>query len=103
MVGMGGSGRRSTAKLAASIAECKLITIQVTKTYSMTDWRDDIKKILMTAGFNKSHTVFLFSDSQVNLLLDFYVSYSLLLIDLRFLWQYHIICILDLRHFLKSG
>ncbi|XP_055840841.1 dynein axonemal heavy chain 3 isoform X1 [Episyrphus balteatus] len=64
MVGMGGSGRRSAAKLAAHIADAKLMTIQVTKTYSMADWRDDLRKILMTAGFNLNHTVFLFSDSQ---------------------------------------
>ncbi|XP_054732574.1 dynein axonemal heavy chain 3-like [Anastrepha obliqua] len=64
MVGMGGSGRRSSCRLAASIADCRLMTIQVTKTYSQTDWRDDLKKILMTASFNLNHTVFLFSDAQ---------------------------------------
>lgn len=66
MVGMGGSGRRSAAKLAASILEAKLITVEITKTYSMNEWRDDIRKILMTAGMNLNHTVFMFSDSQVN-------------------------------------
>lgn len=66
MVGMGGSGRRSSAKLAASIAEAKLMTVEITKTYSMNEWREDIRKILMTAGMNLNHTVFLFSDSQVN-------------------------------------
>lgn len=66
MVGMGGSGRRSSCRLAASIADCRLMTIQVTKTYSQTDWRDDLKKILMTASFNLNHTVFLFTDAQVS-------------------------------------
>ncbi|TMW52665.1 hypothetical protein DOY81_002244 [Sarcophaga bullata] len=66
MVGMGGSGRRSSCRLAAHIADCRLMTVQVTKTYTQQDWRDDLKKILMTAGFNLNHTVFLFSDSQQN-------------------------------------
>ncbi|KAM7358701.1 dynein heavy chain 3, axonemal isoform 1-T1 [Cochliomyia hominivorax] len=64
MVGMGGSGRRSSCRLAAHIADCRLMTVQVTKTYTQQDWRDDLKKILMSAGFNLNHTVFLFSDSQ---------------------------------------
>lgn len=65
MVGMGGSGRRSSCRLAAHIADCKLMTVQVTKTYTQQDWRDDLKKILMSSGFSMNHTVFLFSDSQV--------------------------------------
>uniref|UniRef100_A0A1I8MKN2 AAA+ ATPase domain-containing protein n=1 Tax=Musca domestica TaxID=7370 RepID=A0A1I8MKN2_MUSDO len=64
MVGMGGSGRRSSCRLAAHIADCKLMTVQVTKTYTQQDWRDDLKKILMSSGFSMNHTVFLFSDSQ---------------------------------------
>uniref|UniRef100_A0A1A9VAL0 Dynein heavy chain AAA module D4 domain-containing protein n=1 Tax=Glossina austeni TaxID=7395 RepID=A0A1A9VAL0_GLOAU len=64
MVGMGGSGRRSSCRLAAHIAECRLWTVQVTKTYTTQDWRDDLKKILLSAGFTLNHTVFLFSDSQ---------------------------------------
>ncbi|XP_070136648.1 dynein axonemal heavy chain 3 [Drosophila bipectinata] len=64
MVGMGGSGRRSSARLAAYIADCRLMTVQVSKSYTLTDWRDDLKKILMAASFNLNHTVFLFSDAQ---------------------------------------
>ncbi|ALC43064.1 CG17150 [Drosophila busckii] len=64
MVGMGGSGRRSSCRLAAFIADCRLMTVQVSKSYTLTDWRDDLKKILMSASFNINHTVFLFSDAQ---------------------------------------
>lgn len=66
MVGLGGSGRRSSAKLAASIADAELLTIQITKTYSSVEWRDDIKRILMKAGMGMKPAVFLFSDSQVS-------------------------------------
>ncbi|XP_033238860.1 dynein heavy chain 3, axonemal [Drosophila pseudoobscura] len=64
MVGMGGSGRRSSCRLAAYIADCRLMTVQVSKSYTISDWRDDLKKILMSASFNLNHTVFLFSDAQ---------------------------------------
>ncbi|EDW73522.2 uncharacterized protein Dwil_GK16602 [Drosophila willistoni] len=64
MVGMGGSGRRSSCRLAAYIADCRLMSVQVSKSYSIADWRDDLKKILMSASFNLNHTVFLFSDAQ---------------------------------------
>lgn len=66
MVGMGGSGRRSSCRLAAYIADCRLMTVQVSKSYTIADWRDDLKKILMSASFNLNHTVFLFSDAQVS-------------------------------------
>ncbi|TDG53310.1 hypothetical protein AWZ03_000125 [Drosophila navojoa] len=64
MVGMGGSGRRSSCRLAAHIADCRLMTVQVSKSYTLADWRDDLKKILMASSFNINHTVFLFSDAQ---------------------------------------
>ncbi|XP_062127566.1 dynein axonemal heavy chain 3 [Drosophila sulfurigaster albostrigata] len=64
MVGMGGSGRRSSCRLAAHIADCRLMTVQVSKSYTIADWRDDLKKILMASSFNLNHTVFLFSDAQ---------------------------------------
>ncbi|XP_030372078.1 dynein heavy chain 3, axonemal [Scaptodrosophila lebanonensis] len=64
MVGMGGSGRRSSCRLAAYIADCRLMTVQVSKSYTIADWRDDLKKILMASSFNLNHTVFLFSDAQ---------------------------------------
>lgn len=66
MVGMGGSGRRSSCRLAAHIADCRLMTVQVSKSYTMMDWREDLKKILMASSFNLNHTVFLFSDAQVS-------------------------------------
>lgn len=65
MVGMGGSGRKSSCRLASFIADCRLMTVQVTKTYTVVEWREDIKKILMASGINLNHTVFLFSDAQV--------------------------------------
>lgn len=62
--GLGGSGRRSAVKLAASISDAQLFTIEVTKAYGVNEWREDIKKLLLSAGINSKPVVFLFSDAQ---------------------------------------
>lgn len=65
MVGLGGSGRKSSCRLAAFVADCRLMSVQVTKSFTLVEWRESIKKILMISGLNLNHTVFLFSDAQV--------------------------------------
>lgn len=64
LVGLGGSGRRSAVKLAASMSDAQLFQVEVTRAYGPTEWREDIKKLLLHAGLNAKPTVFLFSDSQ---------------------------------------
>ncbi|XP_055691880.1 dynein axonemal heavy chain 3 [Lutzomyia longipalpis] len=64
LVGLGGSGRRSAVKLAASMMDADLFQVEVTKSYSYNDWREDMKKLLLNTGVEYKKTVFLFSDSQ---------------------------------------
>lgn len=64
LVGIGGSGRRSAVKLAVSIADADLVQVEVNKTYGFTEWREDMKKLLMKAGIGGKITVFLFCDVQ---------------------------------------
>lgn len=64
LVGLGGSGRRSSVKLAVSIADADLVQVAVTKAYTFTEWRDDMKSLLMKAGISGKTTVFLFCDVQ---------------------------------------
>merc|ERR550514_2588737 len=65
LVGVGGSGRKSVASLATSIAEYEMFQIEITKTYSVVEWFDDLKAVMLMAGRDNKPTVFLFSDTQV--------------------------------------
>ena len=64
-LGIGGSGRASATKLAAFMSDYELFQIEITKTYTFTDWREDVKKMLRKAGFDGVSTVFLFGDHQL--------------------------------------
>jgi dynein heavy chain, axonemal len=50
LVGVGGSGRKSLTTLAVSIADFKLFSIEISKSYGMADWREDMKAIMILAG-----------------------------------------------------
>jgi dynein heavy chain len=39
--------------------------IEITKKYGITEWREDIKKVLRTAGLDGRPIVFLFADTQI--------------------------------------
>ena len=65
LVGVGGSGRKSLARLAAFMSGSAISTIEVTSTYGMTEWREDIKRSLMQAGLERRPLVFMLDDTQV--------------------------------------
>jgi len=47
LLGVGGSGRQSLATLATYMSSYKMFRIEVIKGYSMRDWRDNLKTVLM--------------------------------------------------------
>ncbi|KAF5294393.1 hypothetical protein FQR65_LT10758 [Abscondita terminalis] len=65
LVGIGGSGRHSAVKLASAMAEYNIFEIEISRTYGVLEWREDVKRLLLRAGCEGKPIVFLFADSQI--------------------------------------
>ena len=65
LLGVGGSGRRSFARLAAFTQQCKIYEPVVTQSYSIMDWQEDVKAVLQLAGLEGRRTVLLINDSDL--------------------------------------
>jgi dynein heavy chain len=63
LVGVGGSGRSSMARLAADINQYSTFMIEITKSYRQKEWYEDIKKMLRSSGLEENTMQFLFSDT----------------------------------------
>lgn len=47
-------------------SEYECFQIELSKNYGVSEWREDIKSIMMKAGLNNLQITFLFADTQVN-------------------------------------
>ncbi|XP_078090943.1 dynein axonemal heavy chain 3-like [Mustelus asterias] len=65
LIGIGGSGRQSATRLTAFMADIEVVQVSIQKAYTLSEWRDDVKKVLRGAGQNGTPTVFLLADHQI--------------------------------------
>lgn len=47
---MGGSGRQSLTRVATFMAEYSLFTIEISRSYTLVEWREDLRSVLKRAG-----------------------------------------------------
>ncbi|XP_049940877.1 dynein axonemal heavy chain 1-like, partial [Schistocerca serialis cubense] len=67
LLGVAGSGRRSLARLATHVAGLAGSELQMSRTYGLSDWRDDVKSMLLNSGVQGRQSAFVFSDTQIKL------------------------------------
>jgi len=65
LVGVGGSGKSSLTRFASFIGGFKCVSIELSRGYGSTEFREDLKKMYRAAGIDGEQIVFLFADTQI--------------------------------------
>uniref|UniRef100_A0A7S0PNJ6 Dynein heavy chain n=1 Tax=Micromonas pusilla TaxID=38833 RepID=A0A7S0PNJ6_MICPS len=65
LVGVGGSGKQSLTRFGSFMAGFKCFSIELTRGYGITEFRDDLKNLYVQTGIEGTPTVFLFTDTQI--------------------------------------
>lgn len=65
LVGVGGSGKQSLAKLASYCSGHSLFQITISKSYSMTNFMDDLRAMYKSCGASGTKMTFLFTEADI--------------------------------------
>lgn len=65
LIGVGGSGKQSLARLAAFISSLSVFQLQLRKDYGLADLKNDLANVYMKVGVKNVPCMFLMSDAQV--------------------------------------
>jgi len=65
LVGVGGSGKQSLARLASSICGYDVFQISVTQSYGMNDLRDNLRDLYTKTGVKEQQISFILTDTQI--------------------------------------
>lgn len=65
LIGVGGSGKQSLSRLAASISGLDVFQIQLKKGYGITDLKTDLGMLYIKTGLKNANMMFLMTDAQV--------------------------------------
>ncbi len=65
LVGVGGSGKQSLSRLAGHICGYSTVTIVISGSYSLNNFKEDLQKMYKRAGVKGEGILFLFTDSQI--------------------------------------
>jgi dynein heavy chain len=65
LVGVGGSGKQSLTRLAASICAYRTVGIMISSTYGLTELKVDLQRFFMLAGVKDEGICFLFTEGQI--------------------------------------
>jgi dynein heavy chain len=65
LVGEGGAGKYALAKLAAFIYNQEIFSIEIKHKYSIEDWRNDFRRVLIATGVEGNKGVFIIEEMQI--------------------------------------
>eukprot|EP00828_Plagiopyla_frontata_P049394 TRINITY_DN982_c0_g1_i4.p1 TRINITY_DN982_c0_g1~~TRINITY_DN982_c0_g1_i4.p1 ORF type:complete len:762 (-),score=108.48 TRINITY_DN982_c0_g1_i4:1125-3410(-) len=65
LIGVGGSGKQSLAKLTSFIYDFEVVQIEMKKNYNQNDFRDFLKSVLEMCGRDGKNVSFIFTDAHV--------------------------------------
>lgn len=65
LIGIGGIGRQSYTRLAAHIMDFELFQIELTQHFSINNWNEFLKNMILRISYNEQNGVFIISDSQL--------------------------------------